>query len=235
MYTNFESEVKSFHSEIDNLLDSMETSILKEAQDVMEFDMKAAQNVSKVHDTVTTDVHEIESNLEKYKQYKQQRQLVISAKKAESKIYEFEKIMAHIFRQNGIRSRNYLFHKNEELLNSLQRMCNLSVLVEREKLGQKTELEKKEKQNKEPKSIGQIDIKHIEDQHDCGISGGVMIDPRRIAPTDRHNFCVKLVNVVSKSILSYLQLSTPPWGVTCTDKSQLVVTRYNKLVFVDVS
>ena len=237
VYSKFVSDIQSFRSEINNLLDSMETCILKEAQDVKEFDMKAAQTVSTACDTVTTDVGEILSNLQIYKSYKQQRQLVISAKKAETQICEFEKKMADLSSQNIIRK--YIFHKNQKLLNSLQCMCSLGILVDREKEREKTEMEIKEKGNKDPESIrasyvGQINIKHTEDKYECMISGSVMIDPYRIALTDCHNFCVKLVDVVSKSIVSYLQFSTGPWDITCTDKSQLVVTCYNKLVFVDV-
>ena len=130
MYTKFVSDVQSFRSEINNILDSLETSNLKEAQDVMEFDMKAAQTVSTACDTVTTDIKEILSNLQIYKSYKQQRQLVISAKKAGIQISEFEKKMADLSSQNKIRK--YYFHKHEILLKLLQSMRNLGTPLDKE-------------------------------------------------------------------------------------------------------
>ena len=240
VYSKFVSDVKAFRSEINRKLDSMEAAILKRAMVVKEFDMKAAQTVSTACDTMITDVNKIVNSLEKHKQYKQQRHLVMFAKMAEIQICEFQMKMAEMSNKNIIRQ--YSFHKNQKILLSLHSMYNLGTLVDKE-VGGKTAMQKKKKRNlhlvnKGSKSVrascvGQISVRHSEDKSYCDITGIVKIDPYRIALTDWNNYSVKLVNIESKSIVSYLQLSTRPWDVTCTDKSQLVVTCYNKLVFID--
>ena len=241
MYTEFVSDVKTFREKINNLLDSMETKILKEAQDMKEFDMKAIQTASTACDTVTADVSDIVTNLEKQKQYKQLRHLVISAKKAEAQICEYEKELAGISSQNKVT--NYKFQKNEKLLHSIQLMNNIGTLVDSGQDGENMYMEIKEPENlredyKGPKFlsamyVGQINVKHTGDTLDCLISGSVMLNPNIIALTDWNNYSVKLVRVRSQNIISYRKLSTQPCDVCCVNENQLVITSENRLLFVE--
>ena len=242
MYNQFVSDVKSFRSEVNILLDSMEATILKEAQDVREINRKAAQTVSTMCHTVTIDLNEIVTKLEQHKQYKQQRQLVISTKKAEHKVREYERKMNDVSSQNM--NKNYKLHKNLKVLQAIKSMYSLDVLANKDKeardaMKKKTKQEETKRVYSDPGSLrayygGDINVKHLADTDFCWIKSGEMIDSHRIAVTDGKNHALKIINVDSRCILSYLKLPAEPAGVACISESELVVTCDDTLAFVNV-
>ena len=143
IHMTFVSEVKKFRTEINQILDSLEQSTLIEAQTVRDKDTKSTESASTTCDAIIADLNEMSSNMEKQKTYKQQRQLVISAKKAQNQIQQFESLTTELNNQCTIR--DYMFRPNETIIQSLKAGKKLGDLENKMKKEGKTKIEKEVK------------------------------------------------------------------------------------------
>ena len=77
----FVTDVKTFRAEINQILDSLEQSILKQAHTARHQDTQSTESVSTTCAAMLADLEAMSMNIETHNKYKQQRQLVISLKK----------------------------------------------------------------------------------------------------------------------------------------------------------
>ena len=96
------AEVKKFRFEINRVLDFLEQNALLEAKTMRDRDIKSTESASTTCDMIMAGLEEMSSNMDTQKKYKQQQHLVISAKKYQNKIKQYDRMIADLTNQCAI-------------------------------------------------------------------------------------------------------------------------------------
>ena len=223
-FTTLISDIQHFRTKINNRLDELEKNVREEAQKIKKSDLKSMEFISTQSESIQKLLREMSSTLESLKKYKQNQQLFISSKHYLAEVMEIKHKIEEISFKNHIT--RYSFQCNEDILNYLDTCCKLNVV------GFQNIMSKNPKQIK-AKFEKTIDIQHKQDRKSnwC-ITGSDMLTCDTLALTDRNNYSVKLVDLHTDAITSFLQLADQPEDLTCMDSNTLVVTCDTNLTFL---
>ena len=217
--------IRSYRHELDSFLDGQERDLL---HNVNRFEKENGTRLK--HDEERTS--EIREDWKQRKRLVQQndnplKHLYILTKRYSDDVASFNKECEAMMRAQLVQP--YTFIPSETLQTMILSgkgigQFQTSNIHPSSKVSMQSEVEKKEP-HKDQRSIC---IQHELDKSDPYVLGLALVDDNSLVVVDSCNNALKLIDIHSKKISCFLQMSTMVWDVTCLHNKQIAVTLPDK-------
>ncbi|XP_045174717.2 uncharacterized protein LOC123536015 [Mercenaria mercenaria] len=215
-YDNLIQEIVKFRKEINDRLDQLQKQIEKEADRKKSDDKQVIKKALQTCTNVSADMNKLQSNLSSNNQSKQNGQLYINIKQAQSNLKsdEIEKAEETLEKTNM----QYTFERNKNLedilfkpniLGSLNLSNNL--VLPRKKVDKLIEKE-------------DINVRTKSDTCKCRITGCAVLSSNKLVLA---YYCIsklKIVDIQSKTVTEEKALDSGPWDIAAMPRDQIAVT-----------
>jgi hypothetical protein len=222
-------EIKRFRKEIEDYLNKMEQTILKECERLRKENVNAITKNEDFLKTIKSELHDIADCLKS--QSKKTTDLFVEAKQSEARLSQLEQDM----NQNvNMVFTEYTFVRNSDLDAMVSGSCNLG------KLSSKSSCYNHSMECSiaefEPAFDSEINVHSNADKEDAIISNMLLLSSDALLCVDRKNNSVMVVDIKVKFISSRILLNSGPWDITFVATHQIAVTLpdIEKICFLSV-
>ncbi|XP_060554677.1 E3 ubiquitin-protein ligase TRIM71-like [Ruditapes philippinarum] len=223
-------EIKRFRKEIEDHLNKMEQTILKECERLRKENVNAITKNEDFLKTIKSELDDIADCLKS--QSKKTTDLFVEAKQTEARLSQLEQDM----KQNvNMVFTEYKFVRNSDLNAMVSGSCPLGKLS----LKSCSYNPSKECSIAEFKPVyaGEIIVHSNTDKEDVLISNMLLLSSDALLCVDKKNNSVKVVDIKQKCISSQILLNSGPWDITFVATDQIAVTLpgIGKICFLSVT
>jgi hypothetical protein len=208
-------EIKRFRKEIEDYLNKMEQTILKECERLRKENVNDITKNEDFLKTIKSELYDIVDCLKS--KSKKTTDLFVEAKQTEARLSQLEQDM-----KQNVNMVFTEFERNSDLNAMVCGSCNLG------KLSSKTFCYNSSMECSiaefEPVFDSKINVHSNADKHDAAISNMLLLSSDAFLCVDRDNYSVKVVNIKQKCISSQILLKSWPWDITFLATDQIAVT-----------
>ncbi|XP_053384620.1 uncharacterized protein LOC123537365 [Mercenaria mercenaria] len=226
-YDNLIQEIVKFRKEINDRLDQLQKQIEKEADRKKSDDKQVIKKALQTCTNVSADMNKLQSNLSSNNQSKQNGQLYINIKQAQSNLKsdEIEKAEETLGKTNM----QYTFERNK----NLEDTC---ILFKPNILGSLNLSNNLVMPRKEvDRIIGKedINVRTKSDTDECHITGCAVLSSNKLVLADYNISKLKVVDLQSKTVTEEKTLDSSPWDIAKMPRDQIAVTLpHNRMVII---
>lgn len=224
-YDRMTKEIVEFRKEIDNHFDKLQHKLQTEADKIKTANKVIAGEVIQNCESISSDVSQIQSRLERNKSSKQNIQLYIEIKKAKTKLRtnEVQKVVDHL---EGT-DRQYIFERSKDIVNMLANadvfgQIRLSTRLAFPRIKQTHENSIDKEENLFHKE--DINVRIRSDIHCCNIAGCAALTSSKLLLADYNNEKLKIVDTVRKTVLKEKTLDSAPFDLAVLPENQIAVS-----------
>ncbi|XP_053388611.1 uncharacterized protein LOC128551721 [Mercenaria mercenaria] len=210
-------EILNFRKEINERLDQLQQKIQKDADKKKSNDKIIIKMVLDECANISSDIKKLQSSLQADKSSRQNGQLYINIKRAESKLKsdEVQKAGENLAKTNI----QYSFERNTDLENMLSKQSVFGKLNPCTSFVTST----KKKQIKTLTRKEHIKVKTKSD-YSCIITGCAILPSNKLVLADNTNCKLKVVDRQSKAVIEEKNLDSNPWDIAVLPQNQIAVT-----------
>ncbi|XP_053384929.1 uncharacterized protein LOC123536960 [Mercenaria mercenaria] len=213
-------EILNFRKEINERLDQLQQKIQKDADKKKSNDKIIIKMVLDECANISSDIKKLQSSLQADKSSRQNGQLYINIKRAESKLKseEVRKADENLAKTNI----QYSFERNTDLENMLSKQSvfgtlNLSASFV-------TSTKKKQIKTLTHKEYINVKTKSDSDIYYCYITGCAILPSNKLVLADNNQCKLKVVDRQSKAVIEEKKLGSSPWDIAVLSQDQIAVT-----------